>query len=615
MLASRDSLKLFRILGDGYTLNEAKTCINAGMKIGANVEGVYVHGGVKAGSCAGMLKEIGDDKVKKTFVEDFVALVKGGASEYITRMAYKQLPTADLMQEWGEAVQYNPEIIDSKTERLFQLVTGTDFANGNLIRRNMQQALEEYLAESSSCRCSQCRNNGVAVLKDLSVLYYTLQCIYYGKLLIELYRLNEYVHAAVPLTQEEVKDFKTLQARFQNNSDFPKNNLWSRPPLAVKPKAVNLPKKRVPPLPVKNTGEGLSRRTVSDEVNETAGPGRKHALPVQSSTLPSTKPLPDKTVLKCTGADTFKAGVVREEGKDEQSAADAFKHTRRLWENTLSQHMKRPDLAKLNHGGVVKPFSRPHSTVWEAAGNGSLSPTVANVEKAYCQTRDFPPAKDLSKCPPPLPRKDLMEGRSCPVKEQPDISKCPPPLPCKDHMDGQTDISKCPPPLPRKDVMEEHPCPVKEQPDISKCPPPLPCKDHMEGQTDISKCPPPLPRKDYMEGRPCPVKEQPDISKCPPTLPHKDYMEGHPCPVKEQTDISKCPPPLPRKDVMEEHPCPVKEQTDISKCPPPLPRKDHMEGHPCPVKEQADSPWKALAVSLPADTKPADPDLGTDGLY
>ncbi|XP_034780210.2 complement component C8 beta chain-like [Acipenser ruthenus] len=149
----------------GYTLNDAKTCINAGMKIGANIEGVYVHGGVKAGFCSGMLKEIGDNKVKKTFVEDFVALVKGGASEYITRMAYKQLPTADLMQEWGEAVQYNPEIIDSKTEPLFQLVTGTDFANGNLIRRNMQQALEEYLAESSSCRCSQCRNNGVTVLK------------------------------------------------------------------------------------------------------------------------------------------------------------------------------------------------------------------------------------------------------------------------------------------------------------------------------------------------------------------------------------------------------------------------------------------------------------------
>ncbi|KAK1164233.1 complement component C8 beta chain-like [Acipenser oxyrinchus oxyrinchus] len=136
------------------------------MKIGANIEGVYVHGGVKAGFCAGMLKEIGGKKtVQYIKMCIWISLLQDIYIHYITRMAYKQLPTADLMQEWGEAVQYNPEFIDSKTEPLFQLVTGTDFANGNLIRRNMQQALEEYLAESSSCRCSQCLNNGVAVLK------------------------------------------------------------------------------------------------------------------------------------------------------------------------------------------------------------------------------------------------------------------------------------------------------------------------------------------------------------------------------------------------------------------------------------------------------------------
>ncbi|XP_041133036.1 FYN-binding protein 1-like isoform X2 [Polyodon spathula] len=266
------------------------------------------------------------------------------------------------------------------------------------------------------------------------------------------------------MEQEEVKDFKTLQARFQNNSDFLKNNsLWNRPPVAVKSKAVNLPEKRVHPPPVKNTGGALSPSAVSDEVSETAGPGRKHALPVKSSTLLSTRPLPDKTMLNCTGAGTFKAGVVvREEGKDVQPSA-GFKHIRRLWENTLSQHMESPDLAQLNHGGFVKPFSRRHSTAWEATGNGSSSTTgKRQVEKTSCQTcqtRDFPP------------------------------------------------------------------------------------------------------------------------------VPPKDYMEGHPCPVKEQTDISKCPPPVPPKDYMDS----------------------------CPVKEQADSPWKASAVSFPADTKPADADLATDG--
>lgn len=36
------------------------------------------------------------------------------SSEHITALAYKSLPTATLMQEWGDAVQYNPEIIQLK---------------------------------------------------------------------------------------------------------------------------------------------------------------------------------------------------------------------------------------------------------------------------------------------------------------------------------------------------------------------------------------------------------------------------------------------------------------------------------------------------------------------
>lgn len=47
-------------------------------------------------------------------VEDLVVLVRGGTSEYITSLAYKDLPTAELMKEWGDAVQYNPAIIKLK---------------------------------------------------------------------------------------------------------------------------------------------------------------------------------------------------------------------------------------------------------------------------------------------------------------------------------------------------------------------------------------------------------------------------------------------------------------------------------------------------------------------
>lgn len=49
-------------------------------------------------------------------IEDLVVLVRGGTSEYITTLAYKELPTPELMREWGDAVQYNPAIIKMKVQ-------------------------------------------------------------------------------------------------------------------------------------------------------------------------------------------------------------------------------------------------------------------------------------------------------------------------------------------------------------------------------------------------------------------------------------------------------------------------------------------------------------------
>ena len=48
---------------------------------------------------------------------------------------------------------------------LYELVTSRDFENVNLLKKNMRKAMEEYLTESSPCRCSPCQNNGVAIIK------------------------------------------------------------------------------------------------------------------------------------------------------------------------------------------------------------------------------------------------------------------------------------------------------------------------------------------------------------------------------------------------------------------------------------------------------------------
>nr|XP_012298234.1 complement component C8 beta chain isoform X1 [Aotus nancymaae] len=149
-----------------YTLNNVHACAKNDFKIGGAIEEVYVKLGVSIGKCRGILNEIKDRKKRNTMVEDLVVLVRGGASEHITTLAYKELPTADLMQEWGDAVQYNPAIIKVKVEPLYELVTAADFAYSSTVRQNMKQALEEFQKEVSSCQCAPCQGNGVPVLKE-----------------------------------------------------------------------------------------------------------------------------------------------------------------------------------------------------------------------------------------------------------------------------------------------------------------------------------------------------------------------------------------------------------------------------------------------------------------
>ncbi|KAF3699042.1 Complement component C8 beta chain Complement component 8 subunit beta Precursor [Channa argus] len=154
-----------KLVKTDYSLEDYKSCMDFGLKVGANIQGVYVSVGFQSGSCNGLLNEMGEDTVLGSTVEDFVAVVRGGSSESITALMSKKLPTPQLMRLWGDGVRFNPDFIRTTTRPLYELVTPRDFANDATLKRNLKRALSEYLAEASSCRCAPCQNNGVAVLR------------------------------------------------------------------------------------------------------------------------------------------------------------------------------------------------------------------------------------------------------------------------------------------------------------------------------------------------------------------------------------------------------------------------------------------------------------------
>ncbi|KAJ0011823.1 hypothetical protein NQD34_012798 [Periophthalmus magnuspinnatus] len=149
-----------------YTLDAYKNCVSVGLRVGANIKGVYVTGGLEGGGCDGLLNEMG---VNGRMAEDFVAVVKGGSSESVTALVSKKLPDPKLMRLWGQGVRFNPDFIQRTTRPLYELITSRDFIQSDILKGNLKRGLSEYLAEVSSCRCGPCRNNGVAVLKDLGI--------------------------------------------------------------------------------------------------------------------------------------------------------------------------------------------------------------------------------------------------------------------------------------------------------------------------------------------------------------------------------------------------------------------------------------------------------------
>ncbi|KAA0719537.1 Complement component C8 beta chain [Triplophysa tibetana] len=149
----------------GYTLSDTKTCVDAAMKLGANIKGVYVSAGVSGGSCDALLKELGESSKTSEMVEDVIVVVKGGDSESVSHLAAKKLPAANDMQLWGDAVFYNPDFLTRKLEPLYELVSARDFSNANILKKNLRRSMAKYMSEISSCQCSPCLNNGVPVLK------------------------------------------------------------------------------------------------------------------------------------------------------------------------------------------------------------------------------------------------------------------------------------------------------------------------------------------------------------------------------------------------------------------------------------------------------------------
>ncbi|XP_035675448.1 complement component C6-like [Branchiostoma floridae] len=88
--------------------------------------------------------------------------VKGGSSEKAGQLAFANGPIPEKYEAWIQDVKRNPAIIRYEITPISELVVGIPQADRK--RRNLEQALVDYLNSYHSCKCSPCQNNGQALL-------------------------------------------------------------------------------------------------------------------------------------------------------------------------------------------------------------------------------------------------------------------------------------------------------------------------------------------------------------------------------------------------------------------------------------------------------------------
>uniref|UniRef100_A0A3B4ZPD8 Complement component C7-like n=1 Tax=Stegastes partitus TaxID=144197 RepID=A0A3B4ZPD8_9TELE len=92
--------------------------------------------------------------------------VEGGGISHIAALKAIQLDNPEknwrMYSNWAESIGSYPQVTKQKLRPLSELVKEVQCAG--LKRIYLRRAIEQYLAESDTCHCQPCRNNGLAVM-------------------------------------------------------------------------------------------------------------------------------------------------------------------------------------------------------------------------------------------------------------------------------------------------------------------------------------------------------------------------------------------------------------------------------------------------------------------
>ncbi|XP_044530718.1 complement component C8 beta chain [Gracilinanus agilis] len=153
---------------EGYTFDDIKSCTQEAYHSSDITSRDFV--GMRMDQrCHVLLDQIanlGKTDEDLPIVEDLAVFLRGGTIPSITSLAYNRLPNKELMEKWGDAAKFFPEVLKIKVIPMHEMWTGPNSMNMMHLKNNMRNAVKEYYEETHVCHCAPCLGNGFPIIRD-----------------------------------------------------------------------------------------------------------------------------------------------------------------------------------------------------------------------------------------------------------------------------------------------------------------------------------------------------------------------------------------------------------------------------------------------------------------
>ncbi|XP_060698322.1 complement component C9 [Hemiscyllium ocellatum] len=166
------------MMKDRITNEQVKRCL--GFDANFNIQQSLIEGhdsakvevdlNLNTDTCRKITKGSYTSKTEKPIIKDVLAFVSGGDTVFLTKLnvllSEKRQPLdVSVYMDWARSLINAAVLVRQQVVPVYSLVPVT-MRNATVIRQNLEQAISDYEAEFSVCKCAPCMNGGTVIQLD-----------------------------------------------------------------------------------------------------------------------------------------------------------------------------------------------------------------------------------------------------------------------------------------------------------------------------------------------------------------------------------------------------------------------------------------------------------------